>query len=438
MARGWPVGEVLGSELELLERYEVSRAVFREAVRLVEHKGVARMRRGPGGGLVVTAPTFESVLVAVAVYLFYVGAGVDEVFDARLALEEAVAEVAPSRLSEADVVELRELVAREQRREVHDLRELHAMLASFTKNPALEFFVDLLNRVSSLFLDDRSVLKGATLSAASHAHAAIAESVLAGDGGRARNRMRRHLQAEAEYVRKRARNRIVIPGPSDDEKSGQKVAFAIFEEIADADWPVGRLLGSEKELLERYEVSRAVLREAVRMLEYHQIARMRRGPGGGLFVAEPGVEATIEAVALYLHRIGIVPAQLFEVRAVLELAALDRCVEQLRTEDVTELNQAMDAERDASSTELRDLAHGVHAVLAGASGNRVLELLTLVLLRLTRIQQGPKPRRKVDREAASEIAAVHQAIVDAVVDRDAELARVTMRRHLDVLSRLIG
>ena len=48
MALGWPVGEVLGSEAELLERYHVSRAVFREAVRLVEHQQVARTRRGPG------------------------------------------------------------------------------------------------------------------------------------------------------------------------------------------------------------------------------------------------------------------------------------------------------------------------------------------------------------------------------------------------------
>src|SRR3546814_18745115 len=73
VALGWPEGEVIGSEPELLERYGVSRAVFREAVRLVEHKEVARMRRGPGGGLVVTVPTVESVMGAVAVSLFYVG-----------------------------------------------------------------------------------------------------------------------------------------------------------------------------------------------------------------------------------------------------------------------------------------------------------------------------------------------------------------------------
>src|SRR6266545_1910401 len=76
VSRGWPVGAVLGSEPELLERYGVSRAVFREAVRLVEHRQVARMRRGPRGGLVVTSPTLESVIDPGAVYLFYANARV--------------------------------------------------------------------------------------------------------------------------------------------------------------------------------------------------------------------------------------------------------------------------------------------------------------------------------------------------------------------------
>src|ERR1700721_2725611 len=44
--RGWPVGEVLGSQTALIERYGVSRAVFREAVRLVENQQGATMGRG--------------------------------------------------------------------------------------------------------------------------------------------------------------------------------------------------------------------------------------------------------------------------------------------------------------------------------------------------------------------------------------------------------
>lgn len=437
-ARGWPEGEVLGSEPELLERYGVSRAVFREAVRLVEHKEVARMRRGPGGGLVITRPTVESVMDAVAVYLFHVGASVDEVFEARLILEEVVSELAPSRLTEEDLVKLRELMARERAGEVEDHRELHALLAELTRNPAIELFVDLLNRVSILFLDDPALLEGSTVSASALAHTAIGEAVLAGDEGLARYRMRKHLIAEADYLRARSRTRVGLPRATSDEKRGQTVAFAILGEIAEADWPVGSVLGSERTLMERHGVSRAVLREAVRVLEHHQVARMRRGPGGGLFVAEPGMAATTEAVALYLHHQAVTPAELFEVRIAIELAILERGLEQLDDEHVAELEAALVAEREATANELRDLAHGVHSVLARTSGNRVLELLAHVLLRLTRLHQGPVPRRPVGKQAARELAEVHTKIVEAVVARDAEVARMRMRHHLEALADFVS
>ena len=71
VAQGWPVGTVLGSETDLLERFGVSRAVLREAVRLVEHTGAARMRRGPGGGLIVSEPNRSAVVSAMGLWFSY-------------------------------------------------------------------------------------------------------------------------------------------------------------------------------------------------------------------------------------------------------------------------------------------------------------------------------------------------------------------------------
>ena len=122
----------------------------------------------------------------------------------------------------------------------------------------------------------------------------------------------------------------------------------------------------------------------------------------------------------------------------MEIAVLERGVGRLDDADVSSLEQALEAERAATAEELRDLAHGVHSVLAGTSGNRVLELLSLVLLRLTRIHQGPEPRRKLDAGAARELAEVHERIVEAVVARDVEVARMRMRRHLQALSDVVS
>ena len=116
MALGWPVGEVLGSETDLLERYQVSRAVFREAVRLLEHQQVARTRRGPGGGLVITEPTVGAVIDAVVLYLHRVDARLDEIFEARIILEDLACQLAAERTDENDLAELRRYLEEVRRR----------------------------------------------------------------------------------------------------------------------------------------------------------------------------------------------------------------------------------------------------------------------------------------------------------------------------------
>jgi DNA-binding FadR family transcriptional regulator len=222
---GWPEGRMLGSEPELLARYGVSRAVLREAVRLVEHRQVARMRRGAHGGLVVTATSVEPAAEAAAVRLLYVGAGADEVAAARsvLAREDGVP------------VPLRDLL------------------------------VDVLGRVEDLL-----------------------------------------------------RTAGVDPGgPGRPPKRAEATARRVLRDVVAAGWPVGELLGSEPDLMARYGVSRPVLREAVRLLEHHRIARMRRGPGGGLFVVEPGLDAAAGALALVAGRRGVAPADVRAARRAL-------------------------------------------------------------------------------------------------------------------------
>lgn len=434
--RGWPEGEVLGSEGELLARYGVSRAVFREAVRLLEHQQVARMRRGPGGGLVVTAPTLESVIDPVAVYLFYASTQVDHVAEARIALEETVAELATARLTAADVDALEELAVRERDGTTSDHRELHARLASITRNPAVEVFVNLLNRLTYLYFPDVSRIRRDTIAATHGAHLAIIDAVLARDVERTRRRMRAHLEAESEYLRRRLRSRqlldaSVLRALGAGSKRGERVARDIFLTVAESGWPVGELLGSEAELMERYDVSRAVLREAVRVLEHHQVAVMRRGPGGGLFVAQPGVESATGALALLLERRGIEPSHLFELRTAVELAILELVVKRLTDERVDALRHALEIEERAPEEEIAVVGHDVHVELAGMVDNPVFELLSLVLIRLTRMHQAPAPG--LGKPQPADVHRAHAAIVKAVTDRDVELARHRMRRHLGAL-----
>ena len=100
------------------------------------------------------------------------------------------------------------------------------------------------------------------------------------------------------------------------------MAVLLRDDIERKRWPVGEVLGSETEVIERYQVSRAILREAVRILEYHGALRTKRGPSGGLIVTAPDDSAIVRSSRLLLEYERVTAAQLFEARSVLEIATV--------------------------------------------------------------------------------------------------------------------
>ncbi len=443
IAMGWPVGTLLGAEADLLDKYSVSRAVFREAVRLVEHQQVARTRRGPGGGLVVTEPTVDAVIGAVVLYLYRAEARLDELFEARIVLEEIVADLAPGRLDEEDLTRLRPFLRADHQDLNADPRALHALLASITRNPALELFVDVLNRVAMLYSTDWQQLGPAVAAESARAHARLAEAVIDGDAGLARNRMRRHLEAERDFLRRRGSvgellpDRVVVLSESGDGKRAEAVARRLTQEILGGGMRPGELVGAEKELIEQVGVSRAVFREAVRLLEHQQIARMRRGPGGGLFVFEPSASAVTEIAAIYLARRGMRLADLAELRTGVEVALAGLAADRIDAAGTALLREAIGREQAAGDDAPSEVLHDLHAAVAGAAGNRVLELVALVLIRLSRLHQIERLALKARKQARGEVLRAHEAVAAAVESGDRELSRHRMHRHLEALATMM-
>jgi DNA-binding FadR family transcriptional regulator len=442
MALGWPVGEVLGSETDLLERYQVSRAVFREAVRLLEHQQVARTRRGPGGGLVITEPTVGAVIDAVVLYLHRVDARLDEIFEARIILEDLACQLAAERTDENDLAELRRYLEEPRVERDGDPRELHALVAVISRNAGLELFVDVFNRVAQLYSPDWQNLGGAVAKETTHAHRMISESLMAGDSGLARNRMRKHLQAEAEFFRRRRSTRQLLPdsvvlAQSEQGKGAEVVARNITQIIVAQGMQPGDLVGTEPELIEQEGVSRALLREAVRLLEHHQIAQMRRGPGGGLFVMAPSANAVTEVAAIYLARRGMKLAELAELRTGVEVAIADLAAARVDGESAIGMQEALLREEGATEAERAESVHDLHAAVAAAAKNRVLSLVALVLIRLSRLQQIERLAPKARKQIRIEVLRTHEGIARAIESGDREMARHRMRRHLEALGALM-
>ena len=184
----------------------------------------------------------------------------------------------------------------------------------------------------------------------------------------------------------------------------------------------GQMVGTEPELIEREGVSRALLREAVRLLEHHQIARMRRGPGGGLFVMAPSTNAVTEVAAIYLARRGMQLAELAEMRTGVEVAITDLAAERIDGDGVAGLEEALTREEHATDAERAEAVHDLHAAVAAAAKNRVLLLVALVLIRLSRLHQIERLAPKARKQITAEVLRTHEGIARAIESGDREMA----------------
>ncbi|GAA1838289.1 FCD domain-containing protein [Pseudonocardia ailaonensis] len=427
IGRGWPVGELLGRENELRERFGVSQSVLRQAIRLLEHHKVAGMRRGRGGGLVVSAPDASPATRALVIYLEYVGTSVEDLLRARRLLEPLAARLAAESVTEAGVDRLRGIVGSELSRPDRSAEdEFHVTLGQLSGNVVLQLFLEVLTWLSGSYARTARRPTEASLHAATEVsaarHAEIVDAVIAGDGVAAEVRVGTHLdEIEAWLLAHRVqrpargtRTRPVDPNPDGGPggKRGEVLAGRIHDDIAAEGRQVGEVIGLEQDLLTRYRVSRAVLREAVRILEHHSVARMRRGPGGGLVIVAPDPAASIHTMALYLDYKGTGPEQLRSVRDAIELG----CIQTLGAAAAPP--EAAAAPGDA-----------FHLEIARLAGNPVLLLFLRVVLELG-ARHG---RRGPTRCAGHAVGEAHEAILDAIVSGDEGLAQLRMRRHLQAL-----
>jgi len=201
-----PAEAPLPTEREMMDDLGVGRPALREALRLLEDRGVLEIRLGRNGGPVVRHPGTADFAAPLALVLAFQRATLDDILVAREAIEPAAAGLAALRRPDEAVDELRRSAARIlEAPDDHDvmLREnafFHARIADLSGNAVLRVFID---SVKSL-LEDASLTVDYPASrrqALGHAHDAIVESIAVRDAAAATEAMRVHLVEARSYWR---------------------------------------------------------------------------------------------------------------------------------------------------------------------------------------------------------------------------------------------
>jgi GntR family transcriptional repressor for pyruvate dehydrogenase complex len=194
---GLEPGERLPPERELCERLGVSRTVVREALNLLEARGLISIEHGRGA--VVSGGNTDAVRDALEVVLRVRPKVLWELLEMRAILEVGISGLAAERATEEDTDAMR--VQLERMAALIDVPEgyvdadveFHALLARAARNGVLltmlEPIVDLLRASRRVSASRRP---GSTLRALGE-HEEILRRVEAGDAGGARREMRAHL-----------------------------------------------------------------------------------------------------------------------------------------------------------------------------------------------------------------------------------------------------
>src|ERR1700684_1480704 len=140
---------------------------------------------------------------------------------------------------------------------------------------------------------------------------------------------------------------------------------------------LGDRLPAERELCERFGVSRVTVREALRMLESAGLVEIRVGARGGAFVTAPTSNRVGEGLADLLTLSVISAANVTAVRLILEVGIVPLVCERATEDDLAELEKICErseaALRDGDYT--MDMSLKFHAAVARATHNPALVML---------------------------------------------------------------
>ena len=103
-------GMTLPTESDLMVQFGVSRPTLREAFRILEAESLINVRRGVGGGALVTTPDIAIGARYVGLLLQLDGATIADVYEARTALEPICAGLMAARRQPADISALQRVI----------------------------------------------------------------------------------------------------------------------------------------------------------------------------------------------------------------------------------------------------------------------------------------------------------------------------------------
>lgn len=193
----------------------------------------------------------------------------------------------------------------------------------------------------------------------------------------------------------------------------------------------GDRLPSERELSERFGVSRVTVRDALRVLEASGLIEIRVGARGGAVVTLPKTARVGESIAHMLLLSALQPGEVTEARRILELGSIPLICERADGQDVKDLHEICDRAEEAlaQGTFHMGLSAEFHVRLTRCSHNEAIQLVVDAMQGplLNSLQEAKQTAPEMGVKGFRE----HRAVVEAIAAGDVERTHRILADHLD-------
>lgn len=189
----------------------------------------------------------------------------------------------------------------------------------------------------------------------------------------------------------------------------------------------GDRLPNEKELVEKFAVSRTVVREALKALHMVDVVRIKSGDG--LFVGEPSLKSVANYVFYQWKHDARKMRELLDTRIVLELGAVEMAIRHYDAALLDAMEQWNVRIKDRQ-VDPDDGDHGFHRALFAATGNGVSVQLSDIL---TDFFHAPSARGWIAEPIWKDAYEEHAELLAAIRRKNVKVAKQIMSLHLETL-----
>jgi len=224
---------------------------------------------------------------------------------------------------------------------------------------------------------------------------------------------------------------------SDKRSVVDKIINEIKNALMRGELKPGGKFPTEKELIERYGVSRGAVREAVKMLVALGVVEIKRG--NGTYIARRISPSALNQLIFSLIQKKGTPQELLELREVMEIGVLEVILSKLTEKDIEKMEKAIEKMEKVCRDGIIDkkilsrIDLEFHYAFAEATHNPlIVELFTTILeMFLPTIEDSLRYNIQIENDPLKG-ARIHRKILEALKERNLEKARKTIQDSLKV------